>query len=135
MPPPTFPDSLVVPRWWVGTIGHMDRDDAQGMEDPHEARSVERGSLHELADASRDATYGETGAGRAWVPGVISGDLGPKGKVSAQLRDLSRAERSRLGEVPRGMQAPGTGRYVLGALLLVVAALVGLIALFVWLAS
>lgn len=103
--------------------------------DPQERRDVERGSLRELADANREATFGETGAGRSIVPGVISGDVGPKGRVSAQLRDLSRSERQRLGEVPRGVQADGTGRYVLGAILLVVLALIGVLALLVWLMS
>lgn len=122
----------------AGTIDPMDGDghsDPIDAVDPHEAREAARGSLHELADASREATFGETGAGKAWVPGVISGDLGPKGKVAAQLRDLSRAERSRLGEVPRGVQADGTGRYVLGAMLLIVIGLSAIVALLVWLVS
>lgn len=119
----------------AGTIGPMDGDEHSELDDPHEARGAERGSLHELADASREATFGDTGAGKAWVPGVISGDLGPKGKVAAQLRDLSRAERSRLGEVPRGVQSDGTGRYVLGAMALIVVVLVVLVALIVWAVS
>jgi hypothetical protein len=104
-------------------------------ENTDDTRAVERGALSEIADANEDATWGDTDAGKAWVPGVISGDLGPKGKVSAQLRHTARAERSQYGEVPYGAIAPGTGRYLLVAIGAVVLVLVAIVALIFWLAA
>ena len=111
---------------------HMAGD---GEQDDMPDRDAERGALHEIADVNSDAMWGDTDAGRAWVPGVVSGDLGPKGKVAAQLRHTSRSERRTYGEVPYGVAAPGTGRYVLIGIFGVVAVLIGVVALIFWLAQ
>lgn len=94
------------------------------------------GDLARLADASADATYGEDEkTGRAMVPGVLSGDVGPKGRVSAQLRGLSRRERATYGEVPRGAVAPGGNRFLLLPMLGIPLLLLALVALVGWLVS
>lgn len=103
--------------------------------DHDEARSKQRGALHELAEANSEATWGDSEVGTTRVPGVLSGDVGPKGKISAQLRSLSRSERSRMGEVPRGTIVDGTGRYILLAMMLIVAVLVAIVAFIWWIAS
>lgn len=90
---------------------------------------------NELAEANSEATWGETKSGKTWVPGVISGDLGPKGKVSAQLRGLSRVEREHIGEVPYGMQVEDSGKYVFIAIFSILLVLSAIVALVWWLAS
>jgi hypothetical protein len=107
------------------------RADAGEDPDEHERQS---GELRRLAAANEDATWGDADRSRLRVPGVFSGEVGPKGKVSAQLRSLSRAERGTLGSVPYGTTVPRTGRLVLIPLLLIAAALLALVALLVWLA-
>lgn len=101
----------------------------------HDAREAQHGNLHEQASANRDATWSDTDAPRARIPGVLNGEAGPKGRISAQLRDLSRTERSRYGEVPRGMIVDGTGRYVALAIGVVIVVLIALIVLIGWLAT
>ncbi len=101
-----------------------DRPDKQRAED-----------LERMAADAEDATYGETDARRARVPGWLSGDVGPKGKVSAQLREGSRTERATYGEVPRGSVAPGGARLLLIPLIVIALALLAVVALLGWLLS
>ena len=91
------------------------------------------GDLDRMASEARDATFGEADTGRVRVPGIISGDLGPKGRIAAQHRELSRSQRDRLGEVPPGTVAPRGGLLVLVPLLLVALALVAVVVLLGWL--
>lgn len=88
--------------------------------------------LHGLVEATTDATWGDTERSRVVVPGIISGEVGPKGRIAAQHRDLSRRSRSTYGEVPSGMNVPGTGRYVLLPILLVAGVLLAVVILFGW---
>ena len=112
----------------------MDAEPDDGRTDAE--RTHERASdLQGSANANRDATWGSTDAARGAVPGLISGDLGPKGRVSAQLRDLSRSERQRYGQVPRGTNVPGTGRYLFAMFAVLVLVLLALAVLIGWLAS
>lgn len=90
------------------------RDDTAD-EAAHERRdaAARADDLERQARDAADATWGETGSRRARVPGVLTGEIGPKGTVGSQLRDLSRAERARRGEVPPGaIDGPG-GRLAL----------------------
>lgn len=104
--------------------------------DPSRTDAAARASdLAAMSDAASDATWGEGDAGRNVVPGVLSGDLGPKGRVSAQLRDLSRRERSSYGEVPPGAVQPGGFGLLLLPMLGIALALVALVALVGWLLS
>lgn len=69
--------------------------------------------LDRQAREAADATWGETGSPRARVPGVLTGEIGPKGTVGSQLRDLSRTERARRSEVPPGAVDSRGGRLAL----------------------
>jgi hypothetical protein len=113
-----------------------DESPDQASSEPQERRDAAARSseLDRMARESADATFGRTG-NRPKVPGVISGDLGPKGTVSAQHRELSRTQRDRLGEVPPGTVARGGGRLVLVPMLVAAALLLGIAALIGWLAS
>jgi hypothetical protein len=100
-------------------------------EDPDE-HAARVGELRRLAAANEQATWSDSERAKLRVPGVLSGEVGPKGKVSAQLRSLSRAERATLGEVPYGTTVPGTGRLVLLPMLLIALVLLGVVALIFW---
>jgi hypothetical protein len=91
------------------------------------------GDLQRMSRELQDATFGDTDASRARVPGVLSGDLGPKGKVSAQMRDLSRTQRGRLGEVPPGTVSQEGMRLVLLPMIALALVLLALALLAGWL--
>lgn len=105
-------------------------------DDPAHDEPVERttraGDVRRMADAAREATWGDTDASRSIVPGVLSGDVGPKGRVAAQLRGLSRIERGS-GDVPRGTGSSGGGLLVLGVMLLVAVVLLAIVGVLGWL--
>lgn len=86
--------------------------------------------LERQARDAADATWGDTGSRRARVPGVLTGEVGPKGTVGSQLRDLSRAERAARSEVPPGaVDGPG-GRLALATMVgIALLLLVGIAAL------
>ncbi|MCW2920418.1 MAG: hypothetical protein JWL76_292 [Thermoleophilia bacterium] len=93
-------------------------------------------NLVEHAAAATDATWADKEVGRHVVPGIVSGDLGPKGRVAAQLRDLSRREKSSYGEVPRGTtHGQGGFRYLLLPMLGLAVVLVLIAVAIGWLAS
>lgn len=115
----------------------MDEDDPSqqpSSEPEHERRdaAARAGDLDAMARANEAATFGDTDEARTIVPGVLSGDLGPKGRVSAQLRDLSRTERSQYGEVPPGAVSPGGGAYLLLPMIIIALVLIALAALVIW---
>lgn len=91
--------------------------------------------LARLAEANDEATFGDEDGARTLVPGVLSGDVGPKGKVSSQLRGLSRRERATYGEVPRGTTSPGGFLMLLLPMLAVALVLLGIVVLLGWLVS
>ena len=93
------------------------------------------GDLARMAEANTEATFGTTDAASSRMPGVISGDVGPKGKTSAQLRALSRSERATYGEVPTGSVSPGGAKLLLLPMLAIAAFLIALVVLLGWLAS
>lgn len=99
----------------------MDEDPSEPSQPAEPKRSDPAARADDLARhaaAAADATFeDDEDARQRMVPGVLSGDVGPKGRVSAQLRDLSRKERSSYGEVPRGTMVPGGGRLLLGMML------------------
>lgn len=111
-------------------------DDRSGDAANDEARPERRDAAARSDDLDRqareaaDATWGETGSARARVPGVLTGEVGPKGTVGSQLRDLSRVERITRGEVPPGAVDPQGGRLalltMLGIALLVLLLAIGL---------
>ena len=116
----------------------MDEDPSEPSQPAEHGRSdagARPENLEEHARAAEDATWGDSLTGRARVPGVLSGDVGAKGKVAAQLRDLSRTERSSYGEVPRGTVAPGGGRYILLLMFIVAFVLLGFVVLLGWVVS
>ncbi|MCW2928970.1 MAG: hypothetical protein JWM86_2938 [Thermoleophilia bacterium] len=104
---------------------------------PHERRdaAARAGDLQRMSAEADDATYGSTPEGRTIVPGVLSGDVGPKGTVASQLRSLSRRERSSYGEVPPGSVSPGGFWMLLLPMLAVAALLIGVVVLLGWLLS
>ncbi|MCB0879358.1 MAG: hypothetical protein KDC46_10330 [Thermoleophilia bacterium] len=104
-------------------------------EQPDERRdaAARSGHLDRMARDAEDATFGESESSRVRVPGVLSGDLGPKGKVSAQMRDMSRSERDRYGEVPPGTVASRGGLLVLLPMLAIALGLIALVVLLGWL--
>ncbi len=120
-----------------------ERSDQPESPEPDEpAEHVERrdaaaraGDLDRMAREARDATFGETDSAKVRVPGVLSGDLGPKGQVSAQHRELSRAQREARGEVPPGTVASGGSLLVLLPMLLIALALAAVVVLIGWLLS
>lgn len=67
--------------------------------------------------------------------GMAMGEFGPKAEVTGRLRELSLRDRRQRSEVPRGTTVPGTGRYVLGAMALIVLVLLALIVLLLWWAA
>ena len=89
--------------------------------------------LARMAGANADATWGDQPAARSRVPGVLTGDLGPKGEVASQLRDLSRRERATYGEVPHGSVEPGGFGLLLLPMLGIAALLVLVVVLAGWL--
>lgn len=88
-----------------------------------------------MAQEHEDATWGDTDASRAVVPGIISGDVGPKGKVAAQLRDVTRGERARRDDVPRGTVARGGPLLVLLPMLAIAAVVIIVVAIIFWVAA
>jgi len=103
--------------------------------EPSDVQHDRVSDLHGAVVANQDATWGDTKASRGVVPGIISGDVGPKGVVSAQLRGLSRVERATYGEVPSGAVTPGTGRFLLAFMLGVVVVIVLVVALVIWIST
>lgn len=113
----------------------------------HRTAADRSGDLSRMASDARDATFGADpgtdagpdrlpgGQGRARLPGVITGDLGPKGSVAHDMRALSRRERAGRGEVPSGTVVPGGGRFLLAAMLGIALVLLALAILIGWLAS
>lgn len=102
-------------------------------EDPRNPRD---GELEQHAADAAKATWDDQEVGRHVIPGVVSGDLGPKGRVSAQLRDLSRREKQSYGQVPRGTtHGEGGMRYLLLPMLGIAALLLLVVVLIGWLAS
>lgn len=99
-------------------------------DDAHERRVDD---LRRSAAANEQATWGDAERNRVRVPGILSGDVGPKGKVAAQLRSVSRAEMIRGGEVPFGTTVPGTGRVVVVAMAGIILGLLLIIGVVVWL--
>jgi hypothetical protein len=117
----------------------MDEDPSEPSNPSEHQRSdaaARPGDLAQHAKAATDATFeDDEDAKQRMVPGLLSGDVGPKGRISAQLRDLSRTERSSYGEVPRGTMVPGGGRLLLGMMLGFAFALLVLALLIGWVAS
>lgn len=95
----------------------------------------DRRQLAARAEAAEAATWSSGDEGPGPMPGLLAGEVGPKGHAGARLRELSRTERASWGDVPRGTTSPGTGRYVLGAMLCVAVVLLLAAALIGWLAS
>jgi hypothetical protein len=116
----------------------MDEDPSQPVQ-PDEPRSSDAGArpeeLEERAAAAADATWGESEGNRARVPGMLSGDIGPKGRIGAQLRELSRHERATYGEVPRGTVVSGGGRHILVLMFVIAFVLLALVVLLGWVVS
>jgi hypothetical protein len=118
-------------------------DDDASQPTPHEPdpaldrrdAAARAGDLAKMSEAADDATYGADETGRRIVPGVVSGDVGPKGRVSAQMRSLSRKERATYGEVPRGTVAPGGSLLVLVPMLVIAALIILFVVLVGWLLS
>jgi hypothetical protein len=96
----------------------------------HAARAAD---LDALARENEEAIWGEASESRARVPGVISGDVGAKGKVAAQLREQSRRERSSGRDVMPGAVVPGTGRLILLPMLAIAVGLLALVVFLGWL--
>lgn len=93
-------------------------------------------NLDAIAGANEQATWENQEIGRHVIPGIVSGDLGPKGRVSAQLRDLARREKSSYGEVPRGTTyGDGGFRFVLLPMLGIAVVCLMVVALMWWIAS
>lgn len=116
----------------------MDEEPSQPADPQHaEPRdaAAHAGDLARMAEASDDATFGDEDAAKTRVPGILSGDVGPKGKVAAQLRGLSRHERATYGEVPRGTTSSGGFAYLLLPMLAFAIVVLGLVALLAWVAS
>lgn len=98
-----------------------------------------RADLERVAAASADAVWapgdeGATPGTRRNIPGLglVSGDIGPKGQVAHRLREVAREEALHGGRIPYGTSVPGTGRYVIAALLAIVAVAVAILALLAW---
>lgn len=113
-------------------------DDQPGEAPQHERRdaAARAGDLARMAKAAEDATFGmdgEEAPARVIVPGVISGDVGPKGRISADMRALSRSERATYGEVPPGAVTPGSGWILLVPMILIAVLLIAAVVLVGWL--
>ncbi len=98
-----------------------------------EPRNPRDTDLERHADDARDSTWDDQEVGRHVIPGVVSGDFGPKGRVAAQLRDLSRRERRSYGQVPRGTTHGDGLRYLLLPMLGIAALLILVVVLLGWL--
>jgi hypothetical protein len=111
-------------------------DSNQPDPDPVSDFATERSDLTAHASAAQDAIWGERERDddpRHHIPGFISGDMGAKGEVSAQLRDLSRHERDRYGDVPHGSVGPAGAKLILLPMLALAAGLLALAFLIGWL--
>lgn len=95
--------------------------------------SSRRGELDRMARQHAEATWGDGTARRSIVPGVVSGDVGPKGRISAGLRSLSRDQQASGDHVPRGTTARGGALLVLLPMLAVAATLFAIVGLVIWL--
>jgi len=113
-----------------GKIMRMTEDPSPSEDQPD--RATRSGNLRRLATENREATWGDTDGARGVVPGIVSGDVGPKGRISAQLRGLSRRERA-AGDVPPGTNVDGTGALMLGVMLAIAFALIVVVVLVGWL--
>lgn len=118
----------------------MDEDPSQPSQQPAEPErpdaAARAGDLARHAAAATDATFDDDEAtSRRIVPGVVSGEVGPKGRISARMRDLSRTANAEYGEVPRGTTSDGGGRYLLATMLALALGALALAALIGWLAT
>jgi hypothetical protein len=118
----------------------MDEDPSQPSQQPAEPErsdaAARAGDLAAHAKAAEDATFDDDeDTARRIVPGVFSGDVGPKGRISAQMRDLSRTAQAKYGEVPRGTTTDRGGRYLLGTMLALALGAAALALLIGWLAT
>lgn len=86
-----------------------------------------------MAREHAEATWGDGRRRRSIVPGILSGDLGPKGRISSRLRSVSRAQHAGRDEVPRGTTSPGGALLVLLPMLAVAATLLAIVGLVIWL--
>lgn len=121
----------------------MTDDFAQNDDSVPDSLSDERSATERAADLTteaqvqNDAIWSSPSARRSHrsaLLGYITGEVGPKGDVSANLRELSRSQRTRLGaDVPHGTTTPGTGRYILAAVAALIALLSGFVAVIAWL--
>lgn len=89
--------------------------------------------LDRMAADARDATWGSGHSPRSSMPGLLSGDLGTKGTIAAQHRELSRRERASHSRVPSGAMHEGGARYLLLPMLGIAAGLLLLVVALVWL--
>ena len=91
-------------------------------------------NLERHAEDARNSTWDDQEVGRHVIPGVVSGDVGPKGRVSAQLRELSRREKRAYGQVMRGTTSgEGGAKYLLLPMLGIALLLVLFVVLVGWL--
>lgn len=99
--------------------------------------AARRDDLARMAAEQADAVWSDDAPARRPVRAIswMSGDIGPKSDIAAGLRGLSVDARRHGGEVPYGTVAPGAGRYLLGAMLLLVALIAALLALMWWIAT
>lgn len=103
--------------------------------DPTPSDDEHQHDLRRMADEASDATWGDTPKGRVIVPGVLSGEVGPKGRISAQMRSISRTERAQYGEVPPGAVAPGGHLLLLVPMVVFALVVLALAVLLGWLLS
>ena len=122
----------------------MEPDDGkeQGRDAERRDAGSRRGDLARQARQAEDATFaGEeadgAGGGLDRIPGagLVTGDLGPKGRIASRHRSLSRRASLDREEVPPGTTTPGTGRYLLATMLLLALGALGLALLIGWLAT
>lgn len=93
------------------------------------------GDLARMSREAEEATFGDKDAARARMPGVLSGDLGPKGVVSARHREQSRVDRAARSEVPYGAVEPGGLGFLLLPMIAIALALLAFVVLIGWLTS
>lgn len=113
--------------------GCMDDTPRETADRAHERRS----DLDALAEEQAEAVWSDSDAPATRAPGMslLAGEVGGKGTVGAQLRATTRLQNAAGREVPRGMAAPGTGRYLAAFVALVTLAGLGLVVLIGWLTS
>ncbi|MBC7643710.1 MAG: hypothetical protein H7123_01195 [Thermoleophilia bacterium] len=99
-----------------------------------------RDDLARVAAAQRDAVWGtpdvEPGGTRKGLPlvaRVFTGEIGPKGEISGELRKLRLGRRRE--EIPHGTVISGGGFLIFLAMLTIVAVALALLAVLYWLVS